>query len=679
MTFIIRIVKNNSMPGPMGGANGLYSPTNGLSGRNVKDDSRRGQQTNNGFDVSTTGLLIELKKDGTFKKKEQGGGDQVVEEEEEERMKSVSLSVAVKLLSDRRFLLSRRSVELVMKELLTYLGDPAQIPDVLTRTLRNDGGEQVISAFLSRLIEFLSLEPIDSPVTSRIVGCALAILAAFVKGSVVSHRILATFPLLGELCFELNALISKSDHPGLLYQVAILVSGIFSPSLVPVIADVVVCSQDSDVIKINNENDLEDLANNLPSAAPIEMKASDGQYLSFLKRDKSPLWRILFKLVSCPSEKTRVIALSTFSELSSFPEVAVAICRSHEHDAPTDRKSAGIMPSSPKLTHTRSGGNRKHVGSVDYDTFVEDVDEDEEEGGDTFASGPSLSSSIGLDAIYNPNQPVPDTNNVMNASANRGGAGRTIASVPRGRNGIASVPRGGLGQQGQQGGNLSRARSAVASVPRSGLSGLNRVAAHSASSPTLAVPSTLSFPSISMQQPIFRRRSPIVASLINLLSTENGDETRLLVLSCLRNFLTHSQSLDGYEPILRAVCTPDVMSASDLFSSISAKALRHLSEAVTINIQKQQSPVTRPHSASVFSAITALEFDEEENMKKPNQKLLSLKESAEVAIYQEIADASALCMWLISCLLTQHSAMASKGVKPSESFVTFSEKFQTEI
>mmetsp|Transcript_2110 Transcript_2110/g.2627 ORF Transcript_2110/g.2627 Transcript_2110/m.2627 type:complete len:125 (+) Transcript_2110:195-569(+) len=124
------------------------------------------------------------------------------------------------------------------------------------------------------------------------------------------------------------------------------------------------------------------------------------------------------------------------------------------------------------------------------------------------------------------------------------------------------------------------------------------------------------------------------------------------------------------------------MSASDLFSSISAKALRHLSEAVTINIQKQQnqqSPVTRPHSASVFSAITALEFDEEENMKKPNQKLLSLKESAEVAIYQEIADASALCMWLISCLLTQHSAMASKGVKPSESFVTFSEKFQTEI
>jgi hypothetical protein len=612
------LVKNTSLPI-------MKDLSSKGSGRNIKEDAtRRGQQTGL-FDVKTTGLVVEV-------------GSK----------KTISMRVAQKMLSDRKFMSSRRSVEVVMKELLTYMGDPALIPALFNQTVASDG-EGLIISFLSRLIELLSLEPIDSPATSRSVGCTVAILSSWVKGHPVTHRFLATYPLLGELSYELNALVSKTEHPGLLHQIAILLYGLYSPCLVPVVSDVVVCVDK--VVKIADVSDLEDLA----AVPAIEVTASDNEYLNFLKRDKSPLWPILFKLISCPSEKPRVIALRLFSELSSFAEVAVAMCSSHEHTPPKDRKAAAVMSVGRSITSP--GGNRKHGGSVEYDTFVEDIDEDEE--GDTFSISPAL------DTLFPPSSSVPDTNNAMA----RGG--RAVASVPRARNGTTSLPRQASG------GQLPRVRS-VNSVPRGGIgSGLSRVSPHSASSPSLSVPiQPFTTPML------MKRRSPVVAALMNLLSAENGEETRCFALSSLRNLLSHSQALHGYEAILRAVCTPDVMSASDLFSSIYAKAMRHLTEAVAVPKEPPTTPSHRGHSASVFTnpSSSSASFDfENENIKKPAQKLLSLNESASIAIHQDIADSSALCLWLIGCLLTQHSAMSSNGIKPSESFTAFCEKLEADI
>jgi hypothetical protein len=54
---------------------------------------------------------------------------------------------------------------------------------------------------------------------------------------------------------------------------------------------------------------------------------------------------------------------------------------------------------------------------------------------------------------------------------------------------------------------------------------------------------------------------------------------------------------------------------------------------------------------------------------------VSLAQSAKLAADQEVADACALCLWFIGCLLTQHKELAAaRGVKPGESFGAFADK-----
>jgi len=283
----------------------------------------------------------------------------------------------------------------------------------------------------------------------------------------------------------------------------------------------------------------------------------------------------------------------------------------------------GRSSASHRLRNTNANGGGPT--NLDIDGFVEDVDDNDEDG-DSFNP-----NSIGLESIFSGgnNGSVPETSNVMARS------GRTVASVPRGRNGVASVPR-----QGMQQGGLPRVRSAVASVPRGGISPLSRTGLHSASSPSLQLP-VQSFAPL----PSSKRRSPVVAHVVTLLSTENGDETRSFALSFLCNLLTHAQALEGYEPVLRAVCTPDVMSASDLLSGIHVKAKRYVTETVSATTTSQL-----PRSASVFS----LDYSDNGNRKTTTQ-LLSLYASASLSVHYNIMECSALSLWLIGCLLTQHA------------------------
>jgi hypothetical protein len=105
---------------------------------------------------------------------------------------TVDLCFALKLLEDRRFLRTRKAVEQLMKELLTYAGNPADVPRLVVQTHVRDENRQTrqhtqaataslstvaaaadkktMPGLLSRLVEILSLEPIESPSTSRIVG-----------------------------------------------------------------------------------------------------------------------------------------------------------------------------------------------------------------------------------------------------------------------------------------------------------------------------------------------------------------------------------------------------------------------------------------------------------------------------------------------------------------------------
>lgn len=119
----------------------------------------------------------------------------------------VDLTIALRLLDDRRFLRDRSRLEVLMRELLAHAGNPfevrpsaplppkpfapshivlsadvdsigfttveprcCQVPAVVAQT-EAKGGD--LGVFLGRLNDLVALEPVDSPATSRIVGKAI--------------------------------------------------------------------------------------------------------------------------------------------------------------------------------------------------------------------------------------------------------------------------------------------------------------------------------------------------------------------------------------------------------------------------------------------------------------------------------------------------------------------------
>ena len=128
---------------------------------------------------------------------------------------TIDFTALLALLSDRHFLRNeRRDLLTVMHDFLTHCGSPTQVTPLLTAAFRRFtaekggqdvggglGGESssvaeafegaVLAPLLDRLVDLLSLEPVDSSTTSRVVACSLAALFALSRGHPRTHAMLA--------------------------------------------------------------------------------------------------------------------------------------------------------------------------------------------------------------------------------------------------------------------------------------------------------------------------------------------------------------------------------------------------------------------------------------------------------------------------------------------------------
>ena len=612
---------------------------------------------------------------------------------------TVDLAAALKLLNTRSFLGSRRDMELLMRELLSHgLGDPGGASRIIGETVARLGasdGEALVKGFMSRCVELLSLEPIDSPSTSRVVACTCAILASFARGHAGAHKALATYPLLGELGFELHALVAKSEHPGLLDQAASLVAVVLGPASLPTRPDAaaltfaptpngaaVACGLEGPararrggggVVTVDlGDDDLEDLAG--PAADANDMGGLG--YLAFLKGGTNPLWPVVFGLANASAEAPRVAALTVLAGMSEEPEVAVAICSAHEAKPPVDRKAAASPPASSRDSRhsrgSRGGGLGGSAGSDDKDEFgMDEVFSGLGSGGASLLASMPLvrtgrSSSVGV----------------------KFSTGNPMAGASPGRAGLVSVPRGGLNVHG--------------------------ALAHTASSPGMVgSPGGVTSPAGSARGGLVldtmaegeydddggggggngsgkgggkgsARRAPIVAQVLATLSGEAGEATRPLAIAFLENLLVHAQAVAGAEPILRAVCTPELIAAAEALASIHAKATRHYAEAITeaklaagkaLPPLPPPSPVAAPLGRSRNMSVTYEDSGGLGRAAAAREGPVSLQKSAQAAGALEVARGCALCLWHIGCILTYHPATAkSQGVKPGQSFAAFEKK-----
>lgn len=96
-----------------------------------------------------------------------------------------------------------------------------------------------LAPLLDRLIDLLGLEPVNSAITSRVVGCSIALLSAFAKGHPRMHAMLSgccasSRMRLAALGFEIGNLVARTEHPGILEGCARLLGAILAPALSPV-------------------------------------------------------------------------------------------------------------------------------------------------------------------------------------------------------------------------------------------------------------------------------------------------------------------------------------------------------------------------------------------------------------------------------------------------------------
>jgi hypothetical protein len=449
--------------------------------------------------------------------------------------------------------------------------------------------------------------------------------------------------------------------------------------------------------------------------APSDANDFGGEgYLGFLKGRRCPLWPVVFCLATSPTEGPRVKALRLLATMSAEPDVAVAICSAHEARVPVDRKAAACPPALSLRESRSSKGGGSRPGS-------------ETAGGEDF----------GMDSVFTATGDGSGRHSMSSMPiGGRTGSSEKLSSMGGGGGGNASVPRGGLqfstnpmaGGGGGGGGGMNAlgvgGRAGLASVPRGGLN-VSRALAHAASSPGMvggqaqgtSPGGTARLVLDSMQEgdgdddgeaaggnggqgggkagvnsgPGTPRRAPVVGAVLNLLSAEHGEATRLLVLAFLEHLLVHASAVSGAEPILRAVCTPELLGAAEALATIHAKARRQFAEAVSeaklrsgqrlldLGIIKPPPPPPMPVQPSGRGRTMSISY-EDPSLNAPPQAPraegpVSLAASAHASGALDVANGAALCLWHIGCILTQHPESAkTRGVKPSQSFAAFEGK-----
>ena len=172
------------------------------------------------------------------------------------------------------------------------------------------------------------------------------------------------------------------------------------------------------------------------------------------------------------------------------------------------------------------------------------------------------------------------------------------------------------------------------------------------------------------------------------------------------------QALSGYEAILRVVCTPDVLlTSSDLFASLHARARRRFEKGIASaaarrrhrqRIIKRASQITIGQAVGLGgAALAAVDMDislgdggaagagyvVEQQLRDGDEAVLAAERGdaclgpAESAAELDVADATALCLWLAGCLLAHFCGgkgaeefARGKTVQPHESLAAFSAK-----
>ena len=142
----------------------------------------------------------------------------------------------------------------------------------------------------------------------------------------------------------------------------------------------------------------------------------------------------------------------------------------------------------------------------------------------------------------------------------------------------------------------------------------------------------------------------------------------------------------GYDPIFRAICTPDILLFStDIFTALHAKSRRRFERGLALR-------TARAHFGHESKMIETLNSeDNAEREEKKDDLFQRLEEIAdeelldktltpiEIAVELEIAEKTALCLWHIGCLLTHSGSKGGdetrgKFITPLDNFDMFSEK-----
>jgi len=586
---------------------------------------------------------------------------------------SLDLRKALELLSDRRFLQSRRALEALMRDLLVHAGDPGKVLPLLERAYNSvppppatgaaaDGSNRAarsstmgrrsssvtatdltssgmlftVRAFMGRLVELLSLEPIDSSATSRVVASALALLGSFSSGSAECLACVGSWPVLGELGFELSGLVQKTAHPGILLQATSLLKVLLAPALTAMmnntgaVADslssspaAAAANAKTGVVAITTTDDVEDILKPPTAAAPLpSTSTTSGPDVANLASDRNPLWPVLVKLSASPVEGARLASLQLLADLATVPEVAVALCHHHERPQPSDRKTAAVPPlpyAPPGSAHADEQARRAQVikgranGGKSLGRMVEGNEDDDDDEGDS-----ELSDVFGQDGGA-----AGFTNPFFRASVANSGdgglrgstSGASSAPLSRSRSSSAPMKPGALLRSSASmaervsiadGGNDPFGDDDALTL-RSGKR-MNGIGAGGSGIGAEAAPGAKGTGS---KKPT---SSPVVAQILSLLTHSGADAldsaTRRAALSFLSHLLTHAQLHDAsVGPLLRAVCTPDLMAtATEDFMSLHAKARRKsdemLAEAKAANVAHRMKPLLAAAAASSLKPMS---------------------------------------------------------------------------
>ncbi len=104
---------------------------------------------------------------------------------------------------------------------------------------------------------------------------------------------MASYPLVGEVSFELRALIGRTQHPGIGEHAALLVAAIMEPAATPAVPDATPPSPQG--ARLHKSGSLRESTKQMDDEgedAETIFPDDGGRFLAFLRTDKNPLWNV---------------------------------------------------------------------------------------------------------------------------------------------------------------------------------------------------------------------------------------------------------------------------------------------------------------------------------------------------------------------------------------------------